>query len=67
MIEFSEYIDAMQKEVFPAAFVELAKCVTAADLSVWRKTVCREIYSRQVIGDLDLNYDPQDLIEESKE
>ena len=67
MIELSKYIDAIQKEVFPAALEELAKCVTAADLSVWRKTVCRQIYSRQVIGDLDLNYDPQDLIEESKE
>ncbi len=67
MIEVSKYIDAMQKEVFPAALEQLAKCVTETDLSVWRKTVRREIYSRQVIGDLNLNSDPQDLNEASKE
>jgi hypothetical protein len=53
--------------VFPHALEKLAKCVNAADLSMWRKTLCKEIYVRQVIGDLDLNYDSKDLIEESKE
>ncbi len=36
-------------------------------MSAWRKALTKEVYARQVIGDLDRDFNPQDEEEESKE
>ena len=61
MTSIDIYINAIEKEVLPKAQQKLRACATAKDISTWRSELCSAIYQRKVTGDLDLDWNPQDL------
>jgi hypothetical protein len=53
--------------VFPAAIESLKKCLTSDDVTAWKKLLCKNVYFKKVRGEPDLEFEPQDYEEESKE
>ena len=51
MIGVSDFVDFVEKSVFPAQVESLRKCQTAEDVGLWRKALVRDVYSRQVEGE----------------
>ena len=68
MLDVDEYVQFIEKVVFPNALNSLHSCKSVTEVSGWKKMFCKEIYTKQIKGedaleDLLPDYYPQ---EESK-
>ena len=46
MIGVPEFVTVMETTVLPAALESLRKCQTADDVGLWRKALCKDVYSK---------------------